>query len=939
MHLASGHGFTHPEYKINTGNEHASGIAGGDRNFMDGIMKTEFVDFTEDIIVRALDGLAAKPVLMLFPTRQSKLRGMQMFQPRWDFTPHVFFTMDEWKESLQQHDRPLLREEKRTLTLYQSLSDEDKDFFHCHDYFLSIELAHQFFDFWQELAEECVEMDSVEKVLLQKQTAGDWQWQTFQRMRSIRDAYRAKLDDIHATDAIFSAIDVPTLSSDFAEIRVVNQFYFTALEKQLLSHFDEIVTIYVQGPSSCYDSDRMQLTEDFGAHCLPPDCNERITVITSADEWEMLARMAELSKSGHPLMIDFKPNRQPYAGMLSPKIFSQPADTTFAATALYQFLQLVLDVYHSRVFDGSPFLLSLPALVQLFNADTAVSAMAPQAEVRQSIRQRLFYFIERSYQFIDFRALEREAPEVRSTIMQVFHLVRRLDDVTDIPAFTSLLLQDFRADVLLASDAGKTDIYTQFYASLADFATLDEAAVIISWKRIFPTHTGAQILRLFLDYLKAKKLRYHFDDLPKHRIQCTSLQDTRNMNYPLVFVLNVVEGILPAARQQQFLLSEQQRKTLGLKTYGDIRLRDKYYFYRLLAGSGKSVLFTRLNSEKNIEVSSFVEELLLQGMAAEQPSPPLPSANAAACKALLGSADAKYAPCQLEDDFFSFTFDPGELAENTLPLSPTSWQQLAANPFEFYIQYIGSLRERAPRLDTDYTARLTGIISHGVFENIWQRLIEVYEGNKMHHNFLHTARNHALRGIQHYLTYDRNFRYYSPHNYSDIYFHKVFIPLLQRGVERFFYALHNQLHLSDTPLEVFIEGRDDAGFSLAMPHGVIIRFTGRPDLRIHTENGARIIIDYKTGAMDASRLKKYTEQLQFYELMFYPQRTGGEDLESYLWFIEQKQMHRITNRISLEEAILEVWDGLEQDGFVIPPRRAPYERTDITRRDKQGDIQ
>jgi len=110
-------------------------------------------------------------------------------------------------------------------------------------------------------------------------------------------------------------------------------------------------------------------------------------------------------------------------------------------------------------------------------------------------------------------------------------------------------------------------------------------------------------------------LRYELDR--KNTIPITSLHNSRNINFEDLYILNVVEGILPDKKRAQFLLSENQRKKLGLKTYEDITLRDKYYFYRLLTSSRQVTIFTRNDLEENIEISSFLEELKLHDLLEE----------------------------------------------------------------------------------------------------------------------------------------------------------------------------------------------------------------------------------------------------------------------------------------------------------------------------------
>ena len=59
-----------------------------------------------------------------------------------------------------------------------------------------------------------------------------------------------------------------------------------------------------------------------------------------------------------------------------------------------------------------------------------------------------------------------------------------------------------------------------------------------------------------------------------------------------------------------FLFTEKQRHLLHLKTYDDIKLREKYYFFRLVLNTPRVHVFTLRQAETDIEPSSFLEELL-----------------------------------------------------------------------------------------------------------------------------------------------------------------------------------------------------------------------------------------------------------------------------------------------------------------------------------------
>ena len=149
----------------------------------------KFIPFDQNVLEVALSEISEENTLLLFPTRRSKQKAQKLYQQNWDFTEHKFLTMDEWKESLSASDKPILKEEKRTLALYLSLSDDVKRFFKINTYHQSIAFTQNIFKFWEEITEELVADENIIEILSQKQTAGNWQLETFEFLKTIKENY------------------------------------------------------------------------------------------------------------------------------------------------------------------------------------------------------------------------------------------------------------------------------------------------------------------------------------------------------------------------------------------------------------------------------------------------------------------------------------------------------------------------------------------------------------------------------------------------------------------------------------------------------------------------------------------------------------------------------------------------------------------------------
>jgi len=433
--------------------------------------------------------------------------------------------------------------------------------------------------------------------------------------------------------------------------------------------------------------------------------------------------------------------------------------------------------------------------------------------------------------------------------------------------------------------------------------------------------------------MNPKQIKYSLENQSDNRVQITSLQDTRNLNFKNVYILNAIEGILPATKHTQFLFSENQRKKLSLKTYEDIKLRDKYYFYRLLATSGDVTVFTRTNLEENIEISSFIEELKLFDLIEEVELPQTDLYQQVFTAILKNNDHPLPNQNEISDDFFSIPFDKVDLKNNELNLSFYKWEKLKKDPFEFYLEFIANLRKRNPVLSQDFSNKLIGTISHSVFTKIWERLIEVYHGNKLHHNFVFNTKQYVNQAIEHFTKY--KMKYISPHNYSENYFRNIFIPILKDGIANFFYRLHNDLKFTDEHITVFPEtGRTEQKKFFQLDE-IEVSLRGRPDLRIHSADNIPHIFDYKTGSKNASKIKHYNEQLQFYEFISYliDSPEIEQKIQSHLFFVEQKIMTELTKRINLKDTIKEVLQNIIENGFALADKKDTYEDIEITRRD------
>lgn len=893
------------------------------------------IPLNQSILQAAIAEIDRENCLLLFPTRKSRNEAIQLYQQNWDFSRQQFLTMDEWKESLFVSKLPILKEEKRTLALYQSLHEENKDFFKIRSYHQFIDFANKLFNFWEELLEEQIKPEKVVEIIAAKQTAGSWQLNMFEQLQELKLNYEIFLNEIGFSDQLFVREQNDLIQQDFAKIVVVNQFYFTNFEKKLLQILRDKTTILSQIPVECFQENTLTISADFSAGHIKPFLSQKIKVCTAADPTGMIAQLAvELANVEMAEIIDFQFERQPYAHLLSGEIFTKPDYLIFSRTRFYRFWQQISGLLNSRVHDGQPFLLSISSLLDLFSADDLLAYFLPEQSERENLRSWLFMIIDNDFQYLDLEFVQQRKNEFAPVFEVIFRFLQEVAKTDSIATLLNLIESNLELEYLLSDLKDKTDLAEVLFAALADFASIETIGLVQNWRKIFPANPAGNLIKLLLDYLKSKKLKLNRQTSPS-RFNITSLQDTRNLDFDSLFILNVVEGVLPDRKHTQFLLSENQRKELGLKTYEDITLRDKYYFYRLLCNCRSVTVFTRHNLEDNVEISSFLEELKLHDLLSEElPHRQIKLQQQIFAQLLHPFRQPLPAKQNLPETFFAVPFEKTDFTDAKLSLSFYKWEKLKNDPFGFYLEFLANLQKRRVEISLDFSSKLIGNIAHEIINLVFKRLQEVYQSNRIQHNFIYNTKLYVEQTIEHYLKYNRDFRYISPHNFSDRYFQNIFLPILADGIENFFYRLHNDLHLSEKPISVFPETSGSRENKFCEIGEIQIYLRGRPDLRIQSQS-QKFIFDFKTGSLKGDKIKRYSQQLQFYEEIYYliDQPEIMDEISSYLFFVEQKDLKKLSKRSDLKEEIIKAVERILSDGFGLADKKYAYEELEVTRRD------
>src|SRR5690554_73908 len=113
------------------------------------LMQIKFLDYQDNLFEKAIDNKGAR--VYVFDNYGNLQKAREYYQRPFLEKQSLFISMDDLKENLFPTGRLVLREEKRTLLLYELLTREEKKSLGIVYYFDFIELAAGMFRFFAEL--------------------------------------------------------------------------------------------------------------------------------------------------------------------------------------------------------------------------------------------------------------------------------------------------------------------------------------------------------------------------------------------------------------------------------------------------------------------------------------------------------------------------------------------------------------------------------------------------------------------------------------------------------------------------------------------------------------------------------------------------------------------------------------------------------------------
>lgn len=893
--------------------------------------------------------------LVIYPTRNNVNLAQAFGQNRWQFEDTLFLSLEDFTDMVLPCKHVILEDDKRVIALYLLMTDDEKSFFKVTDFFDSIKLVNKIFTLFDELAVELLDFSRVSQIIEEaNSTLFPWQIEYYEKVHQLILRYKEWLEENHFDDKIFLKSETNIkldYFADYSNVFVVNQFYFTALERAFIKQLEESgkqVTLIYQLPEKFVDKETFN-AQDFHYQDLETLSNHQsdLELIIDRNRFTMMNSLCRLiTEEEISQVIDRDFYETPYAKLLSRQTFDVRYSKAVINTELYHFLDIIQQLIESMDYHNNQYYLPIHTIIRAFLNDDFRKYF--QINNYSELLEEVYSLRDRGILYCDIQAGVGKtliSESLKTSIRKIISFLKSVMRIRSIDGLISLF--DTEDGIILDricayDDLKYSNIKEVVYTELANLKSFTYNHLVDKWSDLSDKAEHIIIYKLFLDGLKAKTVKYQELD-SKSNVRVNSLLDTRNNRYDSLIFLNMIEGNLPTKRTSQFLFNEKQREILTLKTYEDIRLREKYYFQRLVLSAKKCYFIGIENLDDDTSISSFLEEIPLS-----KPQRELRQADSGYADLFIKN-DIEYEnkdSLALNSDFWSVRLSPTELSQNssTMKLSYTKLKSLVDNPLYYVIHDWAKVPEREILADPTLDYRFVGIFAQDFVNHIVARIKDTFINQRVFYKFQFMTKERLSEIYDSFLRTYRDKDYYIPHNYSYNFLDKILKTALVEGMQNFFsIVMHFKLNLSEKSIDLIPEEGYSYGkrqkyksFIEASEtnYRLGIAVTGDADLRIENqEDKSKVVIDFKTGGYSK-------DQLALYQYIYYwddidignEVKAGIFQILKQKWDPQNKKAEDTINK--LKSKVIEVLDEITVKGFSLPSaitKAKKYEK--ITRSD------
>lgn len=797
----------------------------------------------------------------LYIFNDNRMKSIFSKKMRWNFFNEqpTLLTFNELKEQIFYTNKIVLKEAKRILAFYTSIPKDIKEELGIKSYYDIIDFANDFFEYYREL-----NINEVEKV----ENIQSWQEKYFLHFEKIKDSFDKLLEKYNYIPSDWIE-DLKYYQKDFFDrfnkIIFVDIVEFEKVYRDIIVDLGEEkeVEIALQMEKCSFDEENLKFKETI----LPETSPSNIFIYQSKDELEesmsLIYLLKEKAKKGE--FYSPAPENSEFFNLF-PFYFGKSQAVTMNDTKLYAFLNIQLNL-----------LLNMEEkLGETYNLQEFEKAFENRAfKEYYSLTEddiRLIKKISSNfYQYISLDILHSN--EVQYIISEDISFTKKLEKVfKDFSSILKLKSVDelynyFKSEISLEKFIQKEygDVFEKFFEIFGIMKENENMSIHKSFKSYFDGNLGIALLKLTIQYMKDIAVASN-EKVDSERVIIKNIESALYVNETkhlfrdqgrfskTNFFIDITSDLMPGNIKDNLIFTEKQRKELNLTTKEEKREVKKYRFFQMLFTNRNSVIFTKKNEDKGIDISPFIDELCIKYDLKINSAPIELNKSIEILKKSIPSSVIG----NLEFKKGEFSKEESDFKDNRLNIGAYDYDNLVKCPLKFYFQKLAQL---IPEKDSevDYlNKQFLGTMVHKILENIvrdiWKEVLSkgIYEIDR---EIIVEAINREIKNNRSKILVQ-----------MDIYLQEILIPLLSENIEIFFKKLASKYR--NINIRRF-QGEKDAGKNTPFIQDKIdVYLRGKADLVIESDMGNEII-DYKTGGAQEA-------QLDYYSIILFDDETKAE---------------------------------------------------------------
>ncbi|MGL6064124.1 MAG: PD-(D/E)XK nuclease family protein [Fusobacteriaceae bacterium] len=760
-------------------------------------------------------------------------------------------TLDEFKKEIYKSDKIILREAKRTLSLYLALSSRTKKKIGIEGYYEFITLANEFFVFYaSEFKCLIKEYKNIEKWQVEK-------IENYSLMKKEYDVYLKKNNFIpFEWVENYENLDLSYIKK-FEKIIFVDIIDFTLLDKEIIKEMKKYVDIEFSLQIKEGDFDEVNLSiKDISLSKVKRD----IKVYKLTEETEEGTNLIESFKGkiGNDI---FTPNIDNVKlNLLLPKYFTSTKLPVLNDTEIYKFMK----VHHEILGSFVPELknaISFSALEQ----GMSLKSFKLNYNITSEDIENFYILIEDSYKYflpeltLDENFQKTCTEELSNKLVKIYEDIATISTFTTVEEYFNFYKNE--PNLIYLFEINYTNIVEKYFEAFSLARTSEFLDDKKGLKNIFSENKSLGILNLIIKYMnnmELNELKINFENDKKNDrisvIKDLSLAVDRQERES--YFIGITSKNLPGNENNETIFTEYQKLENGLKTKEKIRIEKKYRFFQGVLTSKNSIIYYIENSKDNETISPFLEELI------EKCDLKIESGIIDLDESLLRIKESLKSPkVSLEKhslDNLEKSLD--DIEEKKINLGTYDYTDLHQCEYKYYLGKMKKINGVKAEQERNFSPKFLGILVHEFLERIGRMKKNEIENEKSF-----TLNREKVEKELRYLL--KKYRYKIP-IHLDSYFKEVLFELFIKNTEEFYEYLG--IILRDAQVNKFSSEASKYSTIPFLDDKIKVYLRGRVDLAVETNIG-KYIIDYKTGI-------KNEFQLDFYSILLYGNEEAAEKM-------------------------------------------------------------